>query len=863
MNNWLLLGELSTLFATLCLLGIYVSVYRKKPSRTMVYWIAGWAVMAARFAFGILNELSGPSAVFAVAYHGATALSSLILLRAARTIDERSRADRFGTPAYAAVFLLAGAWILFGTLVLRDPFWIALPTFFFFGSVQIYTGASFLRSARRVSSIGATIAGWAFIVWGLHKLDYPFVRSLPAFAPYGYFLGTFLQMLVGVGFLMLQFEHAEHEARRLLRSLEEKEHILAESEETYRTLVQGLPDAILEFDAQGRHTFASPNVGALLNLDAGRCIGKSHRELGVPEAQCRFWEQAVGAVFARNEPYEDELVLDAAQVGTSYDVRFLPKHRPDGSMDKVIAILRDVTQQKRTFLDLALERERLRSAVKILEYRAENDQELLDFALAEALRLTESGYGYIYLYDEAAQSFTLNSWSGLVMDDCRVADKKTRYALDETGYWGEVVRQRNPIIVNDFHLPSPLHKGYPPGHVEIRRFLSVPIFVGEAIVGVVGVANKREDYGTEDANQLRLLLSPVFSRLDRKSAESRIEAYDALVEAIMESMDDPLVVMDASGRFTNLYGKWFERNRVDTRSFVGRTYEEAFGLQGAPRADSILQQAVFEGRAVHEWTYPVPAGGRSAVFQTVVTPILRDKSLQGFVGVGRDITDLTNAKNDLSRMLTEKIALVQEVQHRVKNNLQLILSLIELQLPDLPEAADSVPLKFLQSRIYALSSAYAAVGRNLSAEFVDLGTQLSTLAELFSQSNPIPQPFYTLRLGAAAPISLRMEVAIPVGLIVHELILEVLLRAENSKDYFEVAIDATLEDQNHCRIAVVRAGAASAASAETAPHQALNPVIAEGLADQIRGTVAIASGDGRVNALVFPIDGAGRLKLPG
>ena len=93
----------------------------------------------------------------------------------------------------------------------------------------------------------------------------------------------------------------------------------------------------------------------------------------------------------------------------------------------------------------------------VLNLSFERDQEQLDYVLHEALKLTESEYGYIYLYDEEKQEFMLNSWTRGVMEACEVADKQTKYQLDKTGIWGEVVRQGKPIIINDFNKPHPLH----------------------------------------------------------------------------------------------------------------------------------------------------------------------------------------------------------------------------------------------------------------------------------------------------------------------------------------------------------------------------------------------------------------------
>lgn len=161
-------------------------------------------------------------------------------------------------------------------------------------------------------------------------------------------------------------------------------------------------------------------------------------------------------------------------------------------------------------------RERLQSLVNVLQYQGDTTQELLDFALNEAICVTCSRYGYLYCFDEATQQFTLNSWSRDVVDTCKVANPQTRYDLDKTGIWGEAVRQRKPIIINDFAAHDPLKKGYPEGHVHLTRFLTIPLFDGGRIVAVVGVANKEATYDDADVIQLTLLMESVWKVAERK-----------------------------------------------------------------------------------------------------------------------------------------------------------------------------------------------------------------------------------------------------------------------------------------------------------------------------------------------------------
>lgn len=166
---------------------------------------------------------------------------------------------------------------------------------------------------------------------------------------------------------------------------------------------------------------------------------------------------------------------------------------------------------------------RLKLMVEVSQYQASSVQELLDFALDKVVALTSSNIGFIYHYNEEQEEFTLNSWSREVMPACSVAEPENLYKLEKTGIWGEVVRQRRPIIINDYHAPNPLKKGYPEGHVPLQRFMSIPVFDGDRIVSVVGVGNKPIPYDETDVEQLKLMMHGVWSYTRKLELENRLE----------------------------------------------------------------------------------------------------------------------------------------------------------------------------------------------------------------------------------------------------------------------------------------------------------------------------------------------------
>jgi PAS domain S-box-containing protein len=291
----------------------------------------------------------------------------------------------------------------------------------------------------------------------------------------------------------------------------------------------------------------------------------------------------------------------------------------------------------------------LKSILNILQYHAETTQEFLDHALDEAIKITESQIGYIYFYHEDRKQFVLNTWSKEVMKECEIVNPQTCYELDKTGIWGEAVRQRKPIILNNFQGDHPLKKGYPEGHVPLRKFITVPVFKENQIVAVVGVANKRSDYDEMDVLQLTLLMDAVWKFVDIKMGEEALQKSEAHNRQLFDSSPDGIVLIGPDGCITRA-------NIAQAHMFRYDSSDDLIGIQAihlvAPAsrgcASQIMQRRL-KGENIQLIEYELLRRDGTTFYGQISATILRnpDNTVSGYICITRDTTERRRVEESL------------------------------------------------------------------------------------------------------------------------------------------------------------------------------------------------------------------------
>jgi two-component system, sensor histidine kinase PdtaS len=197
--------------------------------------------------------------------------------------------------------------------------------------------------------------------------------------------------------------------------------------------------------------------------------------------------------------------------------------------------------------------------------------------------------------------------------------------------------------------------------------------------------------------------------------------------------------------------------------------------------------------------------------------------------------EISLQKDEIEKTIEQKQILLSELQHRVKNNLQYVISILEIQKESVNHSNIDDLIKSNQNRIHSIALLHKKLNVSESVNDVDLKRYITDLAELVKNSYDDKLKNVSLFITCDIPI-LTITKALPLGLIVVELVSNSMKHAFGSQKNGIINIEIT-QDENakkNCLNYIDNGGGFDFLNIET---KGLGVEIVKGLIDQINGTI--------------------------
>ncbi len=257
----------------------------------------------------------------------------------------------------------------------------------------------------------------------------------------------------------------------------------------------------------------------------------------------------------------------------------------------------------------------------------------------------------------------------------------------------------------------------------------------------------------------------------RRKAHLRASERADYFRAVVSQSPVPMAIHNIEGNITHLNQGWVDLWGADSAEDIIRDYQvDLDPLAQQLKLGNSFHQALAGNILEHpEITFTTP-DGQTRMVHILLYPLKEKVGATNQVMITmEDITEIVRHRNLLEKSLVEKELLLKEVHHRVKNNLQVIASLLGLQKAGMADDLASQTLDEFRNRINSMALVHDALYRSPEFDNIDIASYIQSLIKELQVAFKLDQNPVQI-LTEIPEINLSVDVAIPCGLIINELV---------------------------------------------------------------------------------------------
>ena len=301
-------------------------------------------------------------------------------------------------------------------------------------------------------------------------------------------------------------------------------------------------------------------------------------------------------------------------------------------------------------------------------------------------------------------------------------------------------------------------------------------------------------------------------------------------------LDPDLRVIAASRSFYRTFA-------AEPQGTEGRLlFELGDGQWNIPGLRALLEDIIPKRRTVeaYEVEHEFPAIGRRVMLLNARRVFNEDGSASAILLAIEDVTRRREADREKDDLLQQKEILLQEMQHRVSNSLQIIASILLLKAGTVQSEETRLHLQDAHQRVMSVATVQQQLHASGLNERIEIGPYLSKLCDSLAASMVGDRRPVSIKVQATSGRAVSSE-AVSLGLIVTELVINALKHGFQGGEEGEILVSYDAQDSGW-RLAVSDNGSGAQEQSGEAPHTGLGTSIVEALAHQLNATVEKTSG---------------------
>ena len=523
-----------------------------------------------------------------------------------------------------------------------------------------------------------------------------------------------------------------------------------------------------------------------------------------------YWYNLYKKVFFGNS-----LKLEKQQVNPDgkviYNEIFLnPIRNVNNEIIEVACLAHDITENKR------FEKQIIEQSAKLKAIFESGDH--LIWTVNKKLELTSYNKNYFNLVKGITTRNKLEENKIVSVFDTIQSKEKRAFWLDKY----KLVLQGKPHVF--------VHNSVINGVDVYREVYLYPIFLNNEVVEVSVIAQN------------------ITERIEN---ENKILEQSAKLKAIFESGDQLMWTISKDLKLSS-FNQNYANSIFDLYGYypeIGKSMRSNKTTEYHSVWDEKYEQA-FQGKQVEFISERTQISGKKIIRQILLYPIKdSNNNVMEISGIGFDITENKINEEKITQSLKEKDVLLKEVHHRVKNNMQVISSILNLQSSYVRDSYALNLLKECQNRIKSMAFIHESLYQTKNFESVNFSEYVTTLSKNLVHTYSINTKKIKLIL-TLDELMLSLDASIPCGLIINEIISNSLKYA--FPDNRDGIIFVTLRvDKNKVKIEVGDNGIGIPENVDIKNTQTLGLQLVDTLVEQLSGTVKLKRSKGTIFSIEF------------